>query len=332
MGTQGRLRRPGAEIPIVDRVDITALLSQIATDAEYNPYGLKDLGPAEIAEVRRALSVPSSREAALAVLAALGEPFDHGLVPAEIPRPMVCCESWYALRTTDQDAVLEAFGYSSPIPVTMLMGHLAWRYDGGRYGGCLDHERVYVSPALNGWTLVLGIPSADYHRKGVLPEGEEDPWRTKQMFADEAVHRALLLERCAEFSRRFGAAHHYFLNHGDSQTSWYIAENGEVVRAYEIERPEEQIGEPEAGYRLPHEPPPWSHDAFADIEHLSGTYDYAEKFFERYRQLTAVHDLPDTCDAYTIAGLRSVLPGEIGPDTEVVGRGVLARTTCGGSR
>lgn len=140
-------------------MDVSALLSQIATDGDYNPYSLRNLGPTEIAAVR---------EAALAVLVTLGEPFDHALVPTETPVSMgQCCEFW---QFGDHAQVRP--GVREP---------LAGRVDAG------------VRRAVGG--------SAS---EGHAPRREEDPWGVKQMYADEAVGRAVTLDRCAVLSRWFG--------------------------------------------------------------------------------------------------------------------------------
>lgn len=334
MGAQGRLRGVGAAIPIVCGVDVAQLLSRIAADGDYNPFSLKDFGPAEIAEVRAALSSSELREAALSVLATLREPFDPALLPAEKPLPFSECEFWYALPTSDQAAVLDAFGFSSPVPVTMRMGRLAWRFEGNRWWS--DHGRcsvVYVSPVLDGWTLVFGEPAVDHHAVGTLPPGEDDPYGVKQMAADEAAHRAVRRERCASLSRRFGAAHLYLRSYGDSTTSWFIAEHGELIRWYDLMVPEQQIGPPhpgEAGFRLPHEPNPWPDDSFNDILSNHVGREAAVRFRDRYRQLQAEYNVPDSCNANDVASALSVLPRDLGPGTEVQGLGVLARTGCPG--
>ena len=47
----------------------------------------------------------------------------------EIPQPMHLCGSWYALPTTDQAAVLDAFGLTDPRTVTMEAGAATWTGD-----------------------------------------------------------------------------------------------------------------------------------------------------------------------------------------------------------
>ncbi|WIX80710.1 hypothetical protein QRX50_08075 [Amycolatopsis carbonis] len=315
-------------------MDVAELLGQIAVDGDYNPFSLRNLGPEGISMVRGALSSPSLREAALAVLATLREPFDFALVPQEKPLPMDACEFWYAVPTGDQEAVLDVFGLSSPVPVTMRMGRLAWRYGGHRWW--LDHGRcsvIYVSSVLDGWTLVFGEPSEDFHTRGTLADGVEDPYGVKQMRANEAATRIVRRDRCAALSRRFGAAHLYLRSHGDSTTSRLIAEDGAAVRWYDVEVPEEQIGPPhpgEAGFRLPHEENPWPDGSFDDIIQAHVGKELALRFRDRYRRLRAEYNVPENCNAYDVAAQLSVRPGDIGPSTVVKGHGVLARTGCPG--
>ena len=136
------------------------------------------------------------------------------------------------------------------------------------------------------------------------------------------------VDRCAALSRRFGAAHQYFRSHGDSMTSWCVAERGKIVRWYDMAAPEEQIGVPEAGFKLPHEPMPWPHAAYADLDRSVEPREFQLKFVERFQQLKEQDNVPDAGDADTIAARLSLLPGDVGSDTKVEGRGVLAFTTC----
>jgi hypothetical protein len=240
-------------------------------------------------EVRRSKTAGRVRGAALTALVDLGgvdilDEVDRRLVARlirvkmahELPSPMHLCGSWYALPTTDQDAVLDAFGLSDPVPVTMRLGASAWNYD--HHALSTDHEhlmcsRAYVSPALNGWTLVFG------HANGhdPLPDADEP---TAHTFGT----------RCGALSRRFGAAHWYGVSCGDAWTSWCIAERGEVVRFYDIEEPENQVG-----------------DEYAAESGLV----LAE------------------CDATDIAARASIDPSALSPEVPFSGHGVLALTVCG---
>lgn len=128
-------------------------------------------------------------------------------------------------------------------------------------------------------------------------------------------------------------AHLYVRSCGDATTSWFIAENGAVVRWYDVMVPKEQIGPPhpgEAGFRLPHEEDPWPDNSFDDIHGVHVGDDAALRFRDRYRQLQAEYNVLDKCDAEDIAARLSIRPRDIGPTTVVRGHGVLARTGCPG--
>ncbi|GIG69550.1 HEAT repeat domain-containing protein [Phytomonospora endophytica] len=211
-------------------------------------WALTEIGPGGVVprlrKLRREGATPALRRHALTALAEVGgparlDPADLALVrrliavkrAAERPEPMHLCGHWWALPTTDQAAVLDAFGLSAPEPVTMRLGGSIWNLDhhaggAGVHGAC---ARVYVSPAFDGWTLVFGDSSADGHRQ------------------------APVAERCAELSRRFGGAHWYGQSCGDDWNAWCIAERGKVVRFFDNEEPEAAVGGPhpaEEGWAL----------------------------------------------------------------------------------
>ncbi|MBB5866933.1 hypothetical protein F4553_000312 [Allocatelliglobosispora scoriae] len=227
----------------------------------------------------------------------------------EVPAPMHLCGLWLALPTTDQAAVLAALDLSDPFPVTMRLGESAWNHD-NHSGGVLDdhsgHARAYVTPALDGWTLVFGrTPSHDH---------DPDTWA-------EQTQR-----QCAELSGVFGAAHGYIMSCGDGFTSWCIAEHGAVIRFYAVEH-DTEIGPPhpaEAGYLLPDQRPALPADAFDGVDLRDQAAVGA-----RWDQLKLDHAIPDTCTATTIARQLSVDPAAMGPHLRVEGGGVIARTACG---
>ena len=120
--------------------------------------------------------------------------------------------------------------------------------------------------------------------------------------ADEAAWVQAVFERCRQLSDRFGEAHWYGASCGDGWTSWCMARAGEIVRYYDVFEPEQAIGESlpeERDHVLPHE------DTFPD------------------------DTFPDPCYATDLAGVLSVNPEKLGPQTAVQGRGVLALTSCG---
>ncbi|MEV6237014.1 HEAT repeat domain-containing protein [Lentzea sp. NPDC051838] len=166
---------------------------------------------------------------------------------------MHLCGGWFAIRTEDQNAVLEVCGLKDPTPVTKILGGEAWNNDHHAWGGAADHvqcARVYVTGSWDGWTLVFGEPFAHAERP--------------------------VTEICAVLSAVFGEAHYYGMSCGDGWTAWCIAESGEVVRNYDCFDHDNQSGEPldvEEGMGLPGD---WSDDKDDDLDDIWAT-DVAEE-------------------------------------------------------
>ncbi|MFC9327378.1 HEAT repeat domain-containing protein [Kitasatospora sp. NPDC057015] len=236
----------------------------------------------------------------------------------EVPEGMHLCGSWYAVPSTDQDAVLEAFDLDDPEPATLRTGAAAWNHDHHAWERNRPHDRcarVFVSPALDGWTLVFGDSSRDTHH---VDDADD---------RDEALVD-VVRRRCADLSRRFGAAQWYGMSCGDDWTAWCIAEAGEVVRYYDAydaeEDDDDSPGHPaESGYLLPHQ------DGFPDDAFDGVSPSDSATFGARYRQVKEELRIPDTCHANDIAARLSVDPGELGANVMVEGHGVLALTECG---
>ncbi|NUP46902.1 MAG: HEAT repeat domain-containing protein [Catenulispora sp.] len=182
------------------------------------------------------------------------------------PEPMHLCGTWLAFPTSDQDAVLEALDLSDPITVPMGLGADVWNHDHHGWYGHNSCRRMYVTPALNGWTLAFGDPPEQGHA------------------GQTAEIVAAMQAQLARLSTVFGEAHSYGESCGDGWTSWCIARDGEIVRYYDAFESDDEIGE---------EPPE------------EGSY------------------------AVEVAAALSVNPAELGPDTEVRGRAVVALTSCG---
>ncbi|MEU8620120.1 HEAT repeat domain-containing protein [Streptomyces sp. NPDC048623] len=307
------------------------------------------IGAAAVPELRRArrgyapAPAPRVRAGALEALAEIAGPAGldaedlaawHRLTGIrlrdEVPEGMHLCGSWYAVPTDDQDAVLAAFDLADPVPVTLRTGAAAWNRDQHDFDRNRAHQgcsRVFVSPALDGWTLVFGDPSQDAHRITAVWDAADD--EDDEGEASE-VRAEVVRERCAALSRRFGAAQWYGMSCGDGWTAWCIAEDGEVVRyydAFEAEEDGEDEGDgarhpAEAGFLLPHEDG-FPEDAFDDLDPGS------EDFPARCEQIRQELGIPETCYADDIAARLSVDPGSLGPATTVTGHGVLALTACG---
>jgi hypothetical protein len=110
---------------------------------------------------------------------------------SETPQPLDI-ESWVTVPTADQAGVLDELAISEAIPATMRLGVSAWA---GAYG----QGPIYVSPCLDGWTIVLG--------------GFD-----------------MLDDMLASLSRRFNAA--YFFEWGQNGGTWKLAHDGVIVCDY----------------------------------------------------------------------------------------------------
>ncbi|MER5930976.1 HEAT repeat domain-containing protein [Streptomyces sp. NPDC002054] len=307
-------------------------------------WAFRAIGAAAVPALQRIRRAPAPgrrlRSGVLEALAAIGGPtaldgLDRDAVRRltrikqadEVLEGMHLCGSWYAVPTDDQGAVLEAFDLGVGEPVTVRTGAAAWNHDHHNWSR-RDHDacaRVFVSPVLDGFTLVFGDSSQDMHR---IEDAGDDG-------RDEAME-CVVRERCADLSRRFGAAQWYGMSCGDGWTAWCIAENGEVVRFYDAFDAEESgddghdghdgdgPGHPaEAGYLLPHE------DGFPDDAFDGVNLSDPEAFTARYKQVKEELDIPDTCYAVDVAARLSVDPGSLGAATPVRGHGLLALTACG---
>ncbi|MGK5531902.1 HEAT repeat domain-containing protein [Streptomyces sp. URMC 129] len=293
-------------------------------------WALREVGPGVLPllrDVRRGRwpGFERSRAGALEVLAAVGGPAaldeaDRAAVRRlisvkardEIPEPMHTCGPWFAVPTGDQEAVLDAFGLSDPMPVTMRLGASAWSHDlhagngpRARHGTC---SRVYVSPVLDGWTLVFGIPSGDAHP------------------ADGRSRGTRVRHRCAALSRRFGVAHWYGMRCGDDWTAWCFGERGRVVRFYDAADPDHEVGRghPAELRCLPPHESGFAHGALAGVDAAD-----AEAFLACYEEIRQELWRPGQYTAVEVAGQASVDPASIGPQTRVTGRAVLALSACG---
>jgi hypothetical protein len=298
---------------------------------------LDQLGPAALPVLHR-LRTGRRRvgRAALTALAQVGgwvglEAADQALVRRliavklchEMAQPITTCGFWYAVRSDDQQAVLEAFDLSDPMPVTMRLG--------GAAAGHIDERWAYATPVIDGWTLVFATPTSP------------DP-------ADEVV----------ALSHRFGAAQLYYTFEGCG--AWYLAESGTLSRAFNNESPEDQCGAPhpveitnliEQADLLLEDDELDQELVAAFLNDPSGTggSSLPDPADPRYQQLTLDITTPQppappapapwspadlgtliasaSCWPGQVAAAASVDPTSLGPDTTLRGTGVLALTAEG---
>ncbi|MFE2853614.1 hypothetical protein ACFXJO_21080 [Streptomyces lavendulae] len=135
-------------------------------------------------------------------------------IAGDKPVPLSCCFlSWIAVPTGDQVGVMEMLGLSQPRPVPFSVGVYAADIDshGGLDADPLDvYRRVFVTPELAGWTLVVGSwcdPSATERQNEVL-------------------------EACERLSTRFGRAQAFWWSASQDGSAVLIAEDGVVLRRF----------------------------------------------------------------------------------------------------
>ncbi len=324
-----------------------------------------DIGRAAVPilrEVRR--SARRSRRAALAALVEIGwdtlDPIDARVaarlvaakIRAEIAQPFYPNGEWYALRTDDRDAVLRAFGLSDPVPITMRAGFERWQFRPTPGSWLIDHfsghrrcAQMFVSPVLDGWTLVFGTP------KSMIRKHDETS------IEDEHVAQQ---RRCVELSRQFGTVYWYVQveNGGCGDwMGWCSAEQESLIRYYhhDFHEGEVEAGEPLAAEANLHTPdgsgllgriqqhlpqeqamyllltmPEYDPDAEGENsseEALAALGEWREEVRAHLADV-GVELLPGR-SAAIIAERTTVGLGRLGPHTSVQGHGVLALTDCG---
>jgi hypothetical protein len=206
----------------------------------------------------------------------------------------LCWDAWMCVRGGDQRGIMGAAGLTPVRPATFA---LATRVVSDR----LDDPDglVFVTPELNGWTVVAGRWCDPSHDE----RGEEV---------------RLLVEK---LSSRYGEAHAYFITEYSEDSTWLVARDGQTVRRYSEESAALAMGRP-----LPIER---RHlDAMGisgSPEQMHGDEEMDEVFLE----------FSGTCTARTVAAEMSVdiVAGLHRNDSLVRGTGMLARipgtsTTC----
>lgn len=137
--------------------------------------------------------------------------------PHDVPYAFdTCLHSWLAVRGGDQSGIMAVLDLADAAPATYPLGetlvcHLS-------HGGPDIREgfaRVFISPQLNGWTVVRG-PSSDPDVAG---------W-------------------AGRLSGEYGRAQAYFFGSQDDGDAWLVAEAGTMTRRYSRRQPGISLGEP----------------------------------------------------------------------------------------
>ncbi|MFF7357830.1 hypothetical protein ACFZA1_35170 [Streptomyces filipinensis] len=201
-----------------------------------------------------------------------------------------CFTSWIAVPGGDQQGIAELLGLFDARPATFELGLSVGSHDshdGAEYG------RVYVTPEVDGWTLVLG-PWCN----PVDPERAED-----------------VLRVVTELSRHHGRAQAYYFGEQGGGSGWLVAENGETVRrckgSWAKDDARFSLGEP-----LPQERAACIEEGITPVGDAPADGEEAD---EEWTDL-APYLAPD------LARRLGVSPFDLGPDTTVRGAGIVALT------
>lgn len=190
---------------------------------------------------------------------------------------------------------MEMMGLVQPRPVTFAEAEEIIDDDGhGESEGNPDGmARVYVSPELDGWTLVIG-PWCD----PCDVERSED-----------------VLHLCRDLSARYGQAQAYYFGAQGDGSAWLVAQDGVVLRRYC------ETGEGEDAYLTLGEPLPVER-AHRERLGLPTVWDEATESDEDEDEWKwAAFDL-----APEIAAALGVSPLQLTAETRVEGTGVIALT------
>ena len=215
------------------------------------------------------------------------------------PEPLwTCWNHWMAVPSGDQAGIMRALGLTDPRPVTFALGNDIVDSDGH---GCdtdehTGHERVFITPELDGWTFVLGA--------WCDPCGKE--------------RSADVLRRCVELSAHYGQTQAYYYGGQGDGSGWLVAEHGTVIRRYC------ETGEGEDELLTLGDPLPYERARREELG-LRPDWDAArESQDDEDEWRWAAHDLaPDVARSFGVS------PLDIGADTASRGTGVIALTPYG---
>ncbi|MDI6100238.1 hypothetical protein QLQ12_16660 [Actinoplanes sp. NEAU-A12] len=174
-------------------------LRRAALKALVHLAGERSLDPGDLAVLRRLIAIKQLRDR---------------------PQPLgACWDYWLAVRGGDQRGILRVLGLDRTTPATYPLGQVL--IDHLAHGGPddeLTYRHVFVSPEVNGWTVVSG-PSCDPERP------EVGRW-------------------VRELSAVYGDAQAYYHGGQGDGDAWLVGVSGDIVRRVHTEDLGSSEGEP----------------------------------------------------------------------------------------
>lgn len=203
--------------------------------------------------------------------------------------PNPCWLDWIAVPSGDQAGIMAVLGLTEPAPVSFAEANDLVDSDGHGVtdADSMAYRRVFVTPELDGWTLVMGRWC-----------GPADPAR-----------QADILRLCQELSRRYGRAQAYFFGLAGDGSAWLLVEDEIVLRRLAI------TGEPSDQTLTIGDPLPYEQARYAALATRAAPGDLEEDWRSELHEMA-----PD------VAAAHGVSPFQIGRHTRVRGSGVMART------
>ena len=212
-----------------------------------------------------------------------------GVQAADPPRAIrACWLSWIAVHGAGQGDLAARLGLTGVREVTWAQAQDL--IDEAAHAGEGRFSTVVMTPAVEGWTLVIGAWCGLPYRERTAP----------------------VTRLCQQLSSQYGKAQAYFDSEQNDGQAWLIAENGTVIRRWITEYPELALGEPFGAERR-----------LLDAYGIMGKPEDLDPASNRAKEWAAGWG---DCDALTIAAESSLNPHQIGPRTHTSGAMLAART------
>ncbi|MCO8269036.1 hypothetical protein M1L60_00365 [Actinoplanes sp. TRM 88003] len=200
-------------------------------------WQLADRGPAIVPQLQRIRREGPGRVRATALEILVNIVGEAGLHPADLAAAerlvrikagsehflnvSLCWDAWISVRGGDQQAIMDSLGLTPVRPATFDLATTVVSDHLDDPGGL-----VFVTPEMNGWTVVAGAWCSPDVTTGGPERGEQVRLRVEKL------------------SREHGEAHAFAITEYGDDSTWLIAEHGRTVRRYSDPSPGLSLGTP----------------------------------------------------------------------------------------